>query len=93
MSRKGPPESDRLWDELPAEDVGARRAAKSDPPDWALPSWDAIDDADTGAVSRPAESAEPAEPRASGRADASPLEPVTPPPMAPEQVAPAPSAL
>ena len=65
MSRKGPPESDRLWDELPAEDVGARRAAKSDPPDWALPSWDAIDDADTGAVSRPAESAEPAEPRTS----------------------------
>lgn len=89
MSRKGPPESDRLWNELPAEDVGARRAPKSDPPDWAMPSWDAIDDADTGAVSRPAESAAPAEARVSGRADASPLAPVTPPPMAPEQVAPA----
>ena len=117
MSRKGRPESDRLWDELPAEDVGARRSAKSvaknaaksvarsDPPDWALPSWDAIDDADAGAVSRPGElaeaaesaqaddSAEPAEPRAPpGRAGAASSTPRTSPPVSPEQVTPAPSA-
>jgi exodeoxyribonuclease VII large subunit len=91
LSRKRPPESDRLWDELPAEDAGARRAAKSDPPDWALPSWDAIDDADTGAVSGP-EAAEPAEPGVPARPPgASPFASATPPPTAMGQVAPAPS--
>ncbi|MGD0248072.1 MAG: exodeoxyribonuclease VII large subunit, partial [Candidatus Limnocylindrales bacterium] len=93
MSRKGPPESDRLWDDLPAEDSDARRAGKSGPPDWALPSWDAIDDLDSGAVSRPAARMEPTEPPApSDRADAAPPPAVTPPPMAPEPPAPAPSA-
>lgn len=44
MTRKGPPESEPLWGDLPAEDPGAGGRRRSDPPDWALPAWDAIDD-------------------------------------------------
>ncbi len=43
MSRKGPPKSDPLWGEMLADD-SATRAAKTDPPDWALPAWDSFDD-------------------------------------------------
>ena len=43
MSRKGPPNSDPLWGEMPADD-SATRPAKTDPPDWALPAWDSFDD-------------------------------------------------
>jgi exodeoxyribonuclease VII large subunit len=53
LSRTGPPESEPLWGDLPVDDSGARKAGKSEPPDWALPSWDAIDDADADAVPAP----------------------------------------
>jgi len=43
VSRKGPPESDPLWAEMPTDDSAAR-PAKTDPPDWALPAWDSFDD-------------------------------------------------
>ena len=43
MSRKGPPDSDQLWGEMPADDSAAR-VAKVEPPDWALPAWDSFDD-------------------------------------------------
>ncbi len=45
MTRTGPPESDPLWGDLPAEDPSARRTPPGGPPEWALPAWDAIDDA------------------------------------------------
>ncbi len=44
MTRSGPPESDQLWGDLPPEDRGARRTRPGEPPDWALPAWDAVDD-------------------------------------------------
>ena len=50
MSRAVPPESDPLWGDLPATDLDERPARRIDPPDWALPAWDAIDDSDSGAV-------------------------------------------
>jgi exodeoxyribonuclease VII large subunit len=43
LSRKGLPESDPLWGEMPADDSAAR-PAKVDPPDWALPAWDSFDE-------------------------------------------------
>ena len=43
MTRKGPPESDSLWADLPADDPDEPVARKAGPPDWALPSWDSID--------------------------------------------------
>jgi len=60
LNRKGPPDSDRLWDALPPEDPGVEQrgrrepAGKSEPPDWALPSWDAIDDAPAKTLAAPA---------------------------------------
>lgn len=48
MSRKGPPESDLLWGEMPADDSAAR-PAKAGPPDWALPAWDSFGDSETPA--------------------------------------------
>jgi exodeoxyribonuclease VII large subunit len=52
MSRTGPPESDPLWGDLPVADPDAKTESagqragppsrKTDPPDWALPAWDAI---------------------------------------------------
>ena len=56
MSRGDPPESDTLWDALPPTDREARLGRRADPPDWALPAWDAIVD--------PAVPAEPAVERA-----------------------------
>ncbi|MGZ6314197.1 MAG: exodeoxyribonuclease VII large subunit [Candidatus Limnocylindrales bacterium] len=44
MSRGDPPESDTLWDVLPPTEHEARLGRRADPPDWALPAWDAIDD-------------------------------------------------
>jgi exodeoxyribonuclease VII large subunit len=44
LSRGDPPESDRLWDDLPPVDAESRRGRRTDPPDWALPAWDAIVD-------------------------------------------------
>jgi exodeoxyribonuclease VII large subunit len=44
LSRGDPPESDRLWDDLPAVDPEPRRGRRNDPPDWALPAWDSIVD-------------------------------------------------
>ena len=43
MTRKGPPDSDSLWADQPAEDADESAPRKADPPDWALPSWDSID--------------------------------------------------
>ncbi len=42
MSRGDPPESDTLWDAIPSPDPETRRG--TDPPAWALPAWDSIDD-------------------------------------------------
>ena len=50
MSRKGPPESEPLWGDLPAEDSVARNARPTGPPDWALPAWDAIEEAESAAT-------------------------------------------
>jgi exodeoxyribonuclease VII large subunit len=65
LNRKGPPESDPLWGDLPSDEpvVPPRRnesSGRNDPPDWALPSWDAIDDtsASTPAI-RPVPAAAP----------------------------------
>ena len=51
MSRTGPPESDRLWGDLPLESR-TRRPRHTEPPDWALPAWDSVDDADSTAATR-----------------------------------------
>ena len=53
MSRKGPPESEPLWGDLPIEDSAARKSSRTDPPDWALPSWDAIGESDSPAPPAP----------------------------------------
>ncbi|HEX7591879.1 MAG TPA: exodeoxyribonuclease VII large subunit, partial [Candidatus Limnocylindrales bacterium] len=52
MSRTGPPESEPLWGDLPVDDSGGKKPGRVDPPDWALPAWDAIDDSPV--PSRPA---------------------------------------
>ena len=52
MTRKGPPDSDPLWGSLPDDDSGASGSGRVEPPDWALPSWDAISDADAGPALR-----------------------------------------
>ena len=41
MTRKGSPDSDPLWGDLPLQPDPAQK--KSEPPDWALPSWDSIE--------------------------------------------------
>ena len=63
MSRKGPPESDPLWAEMPADD-SATRSGKTDPPDWALPAWDSFEDSPVPAPVTPksATSTTPAQP-------------------------------
>ena len=52
MSRKDPPESDPLWGDLPVAEPGVRRTRPADPPDWALPAWDAVDDSELGRAVR-----------------------------------------
>jgi exodeoxyribonuclease VII large subunit len=66
VSRKGPPESDPLWGDLPAEDSGERHSRRADPPDWALPAWDAIVETESGAASRQATGASPWPEKAAG---------------------------
>jgi exodeoxyribonuclease VII large subunit len=44
LSRGDKPESGRLWDDLPAGEPEPRGRGRNDPPDWALPAWDAIAD-------------------------------------------------
>src|SRR5664280_2795786 len=43
LSRTGPPDSDQLWGDLPAEEPADRRARRGESRGWALPSWDSID--------------------------------------------------
>jgi len=50
LSRRHPPDSDPLWADLPAEDPPAKGAQRTDPPDWALPAWDSIDEAPVAAT-------------------------------------------
>lgn len=52
MGRTGPPESEPLWGDLPLEGSDAAGARRNEPPDWALPAWDAIDESD-GQPARP----------------------------------------
>ncbi|MFI5258514.1 MAG: exodeoxyribonuclease VII large subunit [Candidatus Limnocylindrales bacterium] len=52
MGRTGPPESGSLWDEIPTERSDAPGASRAEPPDWALPAWDAIDQPITAPASR-----------------------------------------
>jgi exodeoxyribonuclease VII large subunit len=85
VTRKGPPDSEPLWGNLPSEDAGAAGdsgAARVDPPDWALPSWDAISDADAGPGLR--------RPEVSPRAARSPA-PTPPAPTPPAAASPLPS--
>ncbi len=91
VSRTGPPDSDSLWGEESAPEPGpvaggeaapsheARRTRKADPPDWALPAWDAID----GTESVAAPTSPPPAPAAS---ESDPIEPAaaTPASTAPE---------
>ena len=51
MTRKGPPDSDSLWADQPADDADDRAPRKAEPPDWALPAWDSIDGTEPGAAS------------------------------------------
>lgn len=86
MTRKGPPDSEPLWGNLPSDDAGAAGdsgATRVDPPDWALPSWDAISDADAGPVLR--------RPEVSPRAAPSPAP--TPPAPTPAGPTPTPAAV
>ncbi len=41
MSRRNQPPGDSLWDDFPFESSGSESSG-SQPPDWALPSWDAL---------------------------------------------------
>jgi exodeoxyribonuclease VII large subunit len=89
LNRKGPPESEPLWGDLPAEDASApthrkELSGRNEPPDWALPSWDAIDDA-------PAVPAEPAEARQTKAARPSRGGAVEPPAEAPVEFSPTPA--
>ena len=78
MARKGPPDSEPLWGNVPPDDAESSNSGRVDPPDWALPSWDAISDADAGpALRRPA--ASPQGPTAAETA----APPTAPPPSAP----------
>jgi exodeoxyribonuclease VII large subunit len=80
--RKGAPESDPLWGDLPPEERGVQLprliepSPKVEPPDWALPSWDAIDDAP---AVRPDSAAAPGPATAEGPDESSP----TPAPSSP----------
>ncbi len=87
MSRIGPPQSDPLWGDLPAVDPDAPKSRRIDPPDWALPAWDAIDDPDPG-VAPPGNrtappSASPDAPTASPAPAPMPVAATTPAPSAP----------
>jgi exodeoxyribonuclease VII large subunit len=87
VTRKGPPDSEPLWGNLPSDDAGAAGdsgAGRVDPPDWALPSWDAISDADAGpALRRPEVS-----PRAAPLPAPTPAAAASPLPSLPLAVAP-----
>ena len=97
MSRTGPPESDSLWGDQPApgdapsagQDV--RRHPEGDPPDWALPAWDAIDRTESPGPNSPSATAPATVPPAPAAAPApQPAAPAalqspsTPAPSAPE---------
>ncbi len=79
MTRKGPPESEPLWGDLPVVDPDAR----ADPPDWALPAWDSIGEAPdrSPAPARGALAAESVAPPAP--ASPAPPQPTTPVPSSP----------
>jgi exodeoxyribonuclease VII large subunit len=49
LTRK-PPDSDQLWSDLPAPDPDAHSGRGLEPPDWALPAWDSVDDPDRKAA-------------------------------------------
>jgi exodeoxyribonuclease VII large subunit len=50
-SRRNRPDSDPLWDALPPAESSGSNA--TEPPSWALPSWDAVADEDGPPPSRP----------------------------------------
>jgi exodeoxyribonuclease VII large subunit len=54
VSRTGPSDGQSLWDDLPADEPEAPQPRRSEPPDWALPAWDAIDESDSPPVAAPA---------------------------------------
>jgi len=86
VTRKGSPDSDPLWSDLPLEPESG--AKKTEPPDWALPSWDSIEG--TEPVSARAASAAPAAAAAIPPASAIPTAP-TPSAPAVEPLAPTPA--
>ena len=93
MTRKGSPDSDPLWGDLPFEpDSGAK---KTEPPDWALPSWDSIEGTEPVAASAAAASPAPAA-SPSSAAGPPPAPAANPPPATPaaafEPLSPAPTA-
>src|SRR5664279_1183585 len=73
LSRTGPPDSDQLWGDLPAEEPADRRARRSEPRGWALPAWESIDG--TEVVSTPPASEVSATPEPPGDAPEPPGEP------------------
>ena len=79
MTRKGSPDSDPLWGDLPLEPESG--AKKTEPPDWALPSWDSIEGTEPVAAS--AASAAPAASPAAALPQGA-VEPFTPTPAATE---------
>ncbi|MGA3029872.1 MAG: exodeoxyribonuclease VII large subunit [Candidatus Limnocylindrales bacterium] len=84
MGRTGPPENESLWDDLPLEGREGPAARRTEPPDWALPAWDAIDEPETGATSRLS---------SPGRDATRPVgasQPATPTPPEPRSLAPSP---
>jgi exodeoxyribonuclease VII large subunit len=61
LSRSRRPDSDPLWDGASFETPGEPRAG-SEPPDWALPAWDAIAQPGADATPSPSRRASPAIP-------------------------------
>ena len=52
MTRSRKPDSDPLWGDADASEFVVSPARASEPPDWALPSWDAIDEPAAGPAPR-----------------------------------------
>ncbi len=61
MSPSRKPDSDPLWDDLGADEASRSIGPTSQPPDWALPSWDSIEEAVESPRVRPPRAERPTE--------------------------------
>ena len=81
LSRSRKPDSDPLWGDADASDFAVTPTRPPDPPDWALPSWDAYDEStdrtrDRAGVSTPAEQPTPnSDPSLTPASPVGPVEP------------------